>query len=76
MAEDETYARFFAGGSEDRMHFDLPAFGLYRLRRAGIGAAEWTRHCTYADPERFYSYRRSTHTKEADYGRLIAAIRL
>jgi YfiH family protein len=76
MAEDETYARFFAGGSEDRMHFDLPAFGLYRLRRAGIRAAEWTRHCTYADPERFYSYRRSTHTKEADYGRLIAAIRL
>lgn len=76
MVEDESYARFFAGGTDDRMHFDLPAFGLYRLRSAGIGSAEWTRHCTYADPERFYSYRRTTHAKEADYGRQIAAIRL
>ncbi|MFT5066172.1 MAG: copper oxidase (laccase) domain-containing protein, partial [Reinekea sp.] len=34
------------------------------------------RHCTYSDPARFYSYRRSVHEKQADYGRLIAAIRL
>lgn len=76
MAEDEGYARFFAGGKNDRMHFDLPGFGLHRLRDAGIGSAEWTRHCTYTDADRFYSYRRTTHAKEADYGRLIAAIRL
>ena len=56
--------------------FDLPALGLHRLRAAGVGFAEWTRHCTYADPDRFYSYRRTTHNKEADYGRLIAAITL
>ncbi|HBZ43638.1 MAG TPA: peptidoglycan editing factor PgeF [Maritimibacter sp.] len=76
MDEDPEYGRFFAGGEGDRMHFDLPAFGLYRLRNAGVGEAEWTRHCTYSDPERFYSYRRSVHRKEADYGRLISAIRL
>ena len=76
LAEDAEYARFFAGGEGDRMLFDLPGFGLYRLRRAGIGEAQWTRHCTYSDPARFYSYRRSTHAKEADYGRLISAIRL
>lgn len=76
MDEDPEYGRFFAGGEGDRMHFDLPAFGLYRLRKAGVGEAEWTRHCTYSDPERFYSYRRSVHRKEADYGRLISAIRL
>ncbi len=75
LAEDPQYARFFANGAGDRLHFDLPAFGLYRLRLAGI-AAEWTRHCTYSDPERFYSYRRTTHDQEADYGRLISAIRL
>ncbi|MEM1004333.1 MAG: peptidoglycan editing factor PgeF [Pseudomonadota bacterium] len=68
--------RFFANGQGDRLHFDLPAFGLHRLRNAGIGQAEWTRHCTYSDPDRFYSYRRATHAKEADYGRLISAIRL
>ena len=76
MAEDPDHARFFANGEGDRMHFDLPGFGLHRLRSAGIANAEWTRHCTYSDPERFYSYRHTTHTKEADYGRLIAAIRL
>ena len=69
-------ARFFVGGAGDRMHFDLPGFGLHRLRQAGVGVAEWTRHCTYSDPDRFYSYRRSVHNKEADYGRLIAAITL
>ena len=74
--QDPDHARFFANGQGDRMHFDLPAFGLYRLRRAGVLRAEWTRHCTYADPARFYSYRRSTHAGEADYGRLISAIRL
>lgn len=76
MAEDDSYGRFFTQGDGDRLHFDLPGFGLQRLRAAGVGSAEWTRHCTYSDQDRFYSYRRSTHAKEADYGRLIAAIRL
>ena len=76
LADDPGNARFFANGQGDRMLFDLPGFGLHRLRRAGIGAAEWTRHCTYSDPDRFFSYRRSVHRGEADYGRLISAIRL
>ncbi|SFS65615.1 conserved hypothetical protein [Sulfitobacter marinus] len=76
LAEDPDYARYFSNGAEDRMQFDLPGFGLNRLRAAGVGNAEWTRHCTYDDPARFYSYRRTTHSKEADYGRLIAAITL
>jgi hypothetical protein len=74
--DDVENARFFANGEGDRALFDLPGYGLLRLRRAGIGHAEWTRHCTYFDPERFYSYRRSVHTKQADYGRLISVIRL
>lgn len=74
--EDPENARFFANGQGDRALFDLPAFGLSRLRAAGVGHAEWTRHCTYSDPDRFYSYRRTTHLKEADYGRLISVIRL
>lgn len=76
MADDLANARFFAGGEGDRLLFDLPGFGLHRLRRAGIGAAEWTRYCTYSDSQRFFSYRRTTHAREADYGRLISAIRL
>jgi len=76
LAEDPENAQFFANGEAERMQFDLQGFGLHRLRRAGVGHAEWTRHCTYSDPERFYSYRRTTHAKEADYGRLISSIRL
>lgn len=76
LDEDREYARFFANGAGDRALFDLPAFGLYRLRQAGVGQALWTRHCTYRDPDRFYSYRRTTHAAEADYGRLISVIRL
>ena len=75
-AEDPANSRFFVSGTGDRLHFDLPAFGLHRLRRAGVGHAEWLGHCTYADPARFYSYRRSVHLAEADYGRLISVIRL
>ena len=56
--------------------FDLPGFALSRLRAAGIGSAEWTGHCTYSDPARFYSYRRAAHAGEPDYGRLVAAIAL
>lgn len=76
MAEDPAAARFFAAGTGDRLHFDLPGYGLSRLRAAGVAHAEWTRHCTYGDADRFFSYRRSVHQKEADYGRLIATIRL
>ncbi|MCV6823714.1 MULTISPECIES: peptidoglycan editing factor PgeF [Halocynthiibacter] len=76
MSHDVEYSRFFAQGQDDRMHFNLPGFGLYCLRKAGIGEAEYTGHCTYADADRFYSYRRATHKKEADYGRLISCIRL
>lgn len=73
---DADNAQFFANGAGDKKQFDLTGFGLARLRAAGIKEAAWTRHCTYSDADRFYSYRRTTHKKEADYGRLIAAITL
>jgi polyphenol oxidase len=76
LDEDPASARFFINGVDGRYLFDLPGYGLMRLRGAGIGSAEWTRHCTYGDDQRFYSYRRTTHRGEADYGRLISVIRL
>lgn len=75
MDQDPDNSRFFAGGVDDRVQFDLPAYTLHRLRLANVGAAEWIRHCTYGDAARFYSYRRCVHHKEADYGRLISVIR-
>jgi YfiH family protein len=74
LAEDPAFDRFFAGGTGDRLHFDLPGFGLMKLREAGVGDAVWCGHCTYLDADRFFSYRRTVHRREADYGRLISAI--
>lgn len=56
--------------------FDLPAYVAARLKAAGVGEVATLGLCTYADPERFYSYRRTTHQGEPDYGRLISAIAL
>ena len=75
LIEDEVYARFFSGGPNGRPMFDLPGFGLATLRDLGV-EAEWTGHCTYSDPARFFSYRRTTHEGAADYGRLISDITL
>ncbi|WP_103984926.1 MULTISPECIES: peptidoglycan editing factor PgeF [unclassified Methylobacterium] len=69
--------RFLGPGTRPgHAQFDLPGFILARLGEAEIGEATALNLCTYADPERFYSYRRTTHRGEADYGRLISAITL
>ena len=44
------------------------------FERAGVGALEDLGLCTYADPARFFSYRRAMHRAEADYGRHVNAI--
>ncbi|WP_374546314.1 peptidoglycan editing factor PgeF [Rhodoblastus sp.] len=76
-AEDAGFARFFAP-SDKKGHylFDLPDFIAMRAERAGVGRFESLGLDTYADEDRFYSYRRMTHRGEPDYGRLVAAIAL
>jgi polyphenol oxidase len=56
--------------------FDLPGYVASRLARAGIARIEDLAACTYADASRFYSFRRTTHLGEADYGRHVNAIAL
>ena len=53
--------------------FDLPHYIIERLQTIGV-SARWTGQCTYADEARFFSYRRTTHKNEPDYGRQISAI--
>jgi hypothetical protein len=75
--EDATNARFFKPSQrEAHALFDLPGYIGARLAAAGIGHVEDVGHCTYADPKRFFSYRRSTHLEEKDYGRHLNAITL
>ena len=66
---------FIPSGNAGHFMFDLPGYIVDRLARAGV-AASWTGHCTYADGENFFSYRRTTHRGEQDYGRQLSAIML
>ena len=77
LAAGADNARFFAAsGQAGHALFDLPGFIAARLQAAGVGNFENLALDTYSDPERFYSYRRTTHLKQADYGRLVGAIAL
>jgi len=75
--ESADNSRFFQPSERpDHAMFDLPGFIFSRLEAAGIGEFANLGLCTYSDEERFFSYRRTTHRGEPDYGRLISAITL
>jgi polyphenol oxidase len=76
-AEDSANAHFFKPAArENHAMFDLPGYIKVRLERAEIKSVEDLGLCTYAEPARFFSYRRTTHRGEADYGRHVNAIAL
>mgnify|MGYP006266275757 CR=1 FL=1 len=56
--------------------FDLPLFIEGQLAVLGIDAAQFCPHDTYGEAARFFSYRRSVHSGEPDYGRQLSAIAL
>jgi len=77
LAADRDNARFFAPAARPgHAQFDLAGYIVARLRRAGVGEIEDLGCCTYADPARFFSFRRATHRAEPDYGRHVSAIAL
>lgn len=73
-ADDPANSRFFRDGPAERPHFDLPSYVRHRLLAAGVGEVETLHLDTYAEPDRFFSYRRSTHRREPSYGRQISLI--
>jgi hypothetical protein len=74
LADDSQNVVFCRPASRpDHYLFDLPGFIISRLERAGV-RAQSVGLCTYAEEARFFSYRRTTHRGEADYGRLLSAI--
>ena len=74
-ADDAANRRYFApAGENGRAHFDLTGYCFDRARAAGTEYVQNLSLCTYADDSLFYSYRRSVHRKEPDYGRQISAI--
>ncbi|WP_028968990.1 peptidoglycan editing factor PgeF [Sphingomonas sp. URHD0057] len=73
---DPANFRFFVPGPAGKPHFDLPGYLAIRLDPAGIARVDVLGLDTYADPDRFYSYRRATHRGEPDYGRQVSLIAL
>jgi len=74
LQDDADNARFFVVGTAAKPHFDLEAYVVHRLIAAGIDEVEALNLDTYCNPDRFFSYRRATHRREADYGRQLSAI--
>lgn len=76
LARDAALRRFFVPSPKDgHFMFDLAAFIVDRLAEAGVQAERLNRD-TYTDPDSFFSYRRTTHRGEPDYGRQLSAIAL
>ena len=74
LEDDPANRRFFVDGPAGKPHFDLEGYVVHRLVAAGLGEIEALNLDTYADPERFFSYRRASHRGEDDYGRQLSAI--
>ncbi|MCH8347413.1 MAG: peptidoglycan editing factor PgeF [Proteobacteria bacterium] len=74
ISADPGYGDFFSPGKKDRRFFDLEGFVKMRLQAAGLEGVGVLSHDTYRDDREFFSYRRTCHKKEADYGRQLSAI--
>lgn len=75
LADDPANSRHFvAAPRAGHALFDLAGYVVAQLRQARVGEIEDIGLCTYADPARFFSYRRTTHRAEPDYGRHVNAI--
>jgi YfiH family protein len=73
---DADNTRFFVDGPAGKPQFDLPGYVGHRLRAAGLPQVDVLDRDTYADPDRFFSYRRATPRAQADYGRQVSLIGL
>ena len=75
LDDDPANKTFFSdSGKKEHAMFDLPGYIVARLAKAGVQSASDMGACTYADEDRFFSYRRATHRGEPDYGPLLSAI--
>ena len=72
--ESGNAAFFIEGGREGHWQFDLVSYVAKRLRTLGVALETDTASCTYQNEARYFSYRRSTHRDEPDYGRQVSAI--
>lgn len=73
-ADPETGRFFEPAVRSAHWQFDLAGYVAARLETAGLAAIDILGECTYAQEAAYFSYRRTTHRKEPDYGRNLSAI--
>ncbi|MEP3048288.1 MAG: peptidoglycan editing factor PgeF [Roseibium sp.] len=74
-AENTKNTRYFIPSDRPGHYlFDLQNFIIDDLNRLGLAKVSNLGLCTYSDEKLFFSYRRTTHRKEPDYGRQFSAI--
>lgn len=73
---DPEYAAFFTPGRDGHYQFDLEGFAAARLADAGLRTVIALGEDTYSQGSRYFSYRRTTHAGEPDYGRQLSLIAL
>lgn len=77
VEEDVENKRYFVSSPrEGHWQFDLPGYVTARVKATGIGAVETLNMCTYEHNDAYFSFRRTTHRGETDYGRNVSAIML
>ena len=76
LADDPEHERFFTAGRADRWQFDLEGLVALRLANAGVRTVAALGVDTYPDETRWFSFRRTTHRQEPDYGRQLSVIAL
>ena len=67
---------FFSKEIKNRFHFDLVGYSIYQIKKSGVRKVNYIDSCTYENPDLYFSYRRSVHKSEPDYGRMISTIML
>jgi polyphenol oxidase len=77
LCKDYKYnEKFFFKGNKNRFHFDLVGYSIYQIKKSGVRKVNYIDSCTYENPDLYFSYRRSVHKSEPDYGRMISTIML
>ena len=75
LAKDAAFAKFFVRKTRDvKPYFNLPGFVNQKLQSLNLAVVELSAPCTYENESLFFSFRRSQHKKQPDYGRQISAI--
>lgn len=76
LEQDAAHTRYFIRSQKPDHHmFDLSRYIVDGLDKAGVAVSGMVDICTYGR-EDFFSYRRTTHRGEPDYGRQLSAIAL